>query len=312
VKLTLSPDNLEDYATFLKVKALPRYRIVGRTVEFPDEYAARLGLAQAMADSSDYQPLAGAFDYQRDISRLSIQKQKFAVFVEPGYGKTLILLEYARHVERQLAAGRCVLIVSPLMVVRQTLSEARRFYGDSLPIDRVLAKDLSYWLEHGAGRIGIANYDALNDATPQGRLGALILDESSMLKSAYGKWGAACIRLGKGLDWKLALTGTPAPNDRIEFANHAVFLDQFPTVNSFLARFFVNRGQTDNRWELKPHALMPFYPRPTAGATTRGRSRRSRCTCTTCRSRRSSSRWPSPRPGGYSPTSPAASRRGRC
>jgi hypothetical protein len=33
----------------------------------------------------------------------------------------------------------------------------------------------------------------------------------------------------------------------------------FPTVNSFLARFFVNRGQTDNRWELKPHALRPFY-----------------------------------------------------
>jgi hypothetical protein len=80
-----------------------------------------------------------------------------------------------------------------------------------------------------------------------------------MLKSAYGNWAGSCIRLGKGLDWKLALTGTPAPNDRIEFANHAVFLDQFPTVNSFLARFFVNRGQTDNRWELKGHALIPFY-----------------------------------------------------
>lgn len=38
-----------------------------------------------------------------------------------------------------------------------------------------------------------------------------------------------------------------------------MFLDQYPTVNAFLARFFVNRGQTDNRWELKPHALGPFY-----------------------------------------------------
>jgi hypothetical protein len=56
--------------------------------------------------------------------------------------------------------------------------------------------------------------------------------------------GADVHRLGRGLDWKLALTGTPAPNDRIEYANHAVFLDHFPTVNSFLARFFVNRGQT--------------------------------------------------------------------
>jgi hypothetical protein len=67
------------------------------------------------------------------------------------------------------------------------------------------------------------------------------------------------LRLGAGLEWKLCLTGTPAPNDRIEYANHAVFLDRFPTVNSFLATYFVNRGQTDERWELKPHALRPFY-----------------------------------------------------
>jgi len=80
-----------------------------------------------------------------------------------------------------------------------------------------------------------------------------------MLKSHYGKWGQVCLRLGAGVEWKLALTGTPAPNDRIEFANHAVFLDAFPNVNSFLARFFVNRGQTSERWELKPHALEPFY-----------------------------------------------------
>jgi hypothetical protein len=38
-----------------------------------------------------------------------------------------------------------------------------------------------------------------------------------------------------------------------------VFLDRFPTVNSFLAKYFVNRGQTQERWELKPHALRPFY-----------------------------------------------------
>ena len=30
-------------------------------------------------------------------------------------------------------------------------------------------------------------------------------------------------------------------------------------MNAFLARFFVNRGQTNERWELKPHALRPFY-----------------------------------------------------
>ena len=74
-----------------------------------------------------------------------------------------------------------------------------------------------------------------------------------------GKWGQGIIECGAGVEYKLALTGTPAPNDRIEYANHAVFLGACRTVNEFLARYFVNRGQTDNRWELKPHALGPFY-----------------------------------------------------
>jgi hypothetical protein len=86
-----------------------------------------------------------------------------------------------------------------------------------------------------------------------------VVDESSMLKSHYGKYGTAIVALGKQLEWVLCGTGTPAPNDRIEYANHAVMLGQFPTVNSFLAKFFINRGQTQERWELKPHALEPFY-----------------------------------------------------
>lgn len=90
-------------------------------------------------------------------------------------------------------------------------------------------------------------------------MNGLLVHNSSMLKSHYGKWGTKLIELGRGLDWKLAMTGTPAPNDRIEYANHAVLLDAFPTVNSFLATYFVNRGETGERWELKPHALGSFY-----------------------------------------------------
>lgn len=255
----LSPADAGSYRTFLAVKALPKYRFVGRTAVFPAEYADRIGAAAATAAHADYSPLAGLFDYQRDIAALAIRKQKFAAFVDPGLGKTLIEAEFARHASRSLPEGRCVLIVTPLMVVPQMLEEIRRFYGDALPVEAVPARQLSSFLTSGTARIGLTNWEALKDETPQGRLGALVLDESSMLKGFYGKWGQVAIRLGKGLAWKLAGTGTPAPNDRIEFANHAVFLDQFPTVNSFLARFFVNRGQTQNRWELKPHALRPFY-----------------------------------------------------
>jgi len=259
MRLTLEPNSTDDYETFLRVKRLPKYRVIGRTVEFPDEYAAQLGLQVKQHADADYKPAANLFDYQRDIARMAINKGKFSIFADCGLGKTFMLTEFARHALDALPKSKRVLIVSPLMVVGQTIAEAQSFYGGKLPIERVTSKNLQSWLNGKGERLGIVNYDALNDELTQCDLGAMILDESSMLKSHYGKWGQACIRLGKGLRFKLAATGTPAPNDRIEYANHAVFMDAFPTVNSFLARFFVNRGQTDNRWELKPHALNPFY-----------------------------------------------------
>lgn len=259
VRIKFDTKSADDYRRFLRVKSLPRYRFQGRTASIPAEYAGLVGEAPASPRPDGYRPLPSLFDYQRDIAALAIRKRKFAVFAACGLGKSLVLLEYARHCAAVLPPHQCVLIVSPLMVVRQTIAECRRFYGDSLHVRQVRAADLPAWTESGGDRIGITNYEAVTDAVTRGRVGAIVLDESSMLKSHYGTWARRLVEMGRGLDWKLCLTGTPAPNDRIEYANHAVFLDQFPNVNAFLARYFVNRGQTQNRWELKPHALRPFY-----------------------------------------------------
>jgi superfamily II DNA or RNA helicase len=258
MQVTLNTGSLEDYRRFLAIKRLPTYSIQGHVATFPDEYASFVGMSQPVSSPVDYEPSEFLFDYQRDIAELAIRKRKFAGFIDCGLGKQNIAFEFLRHVDRVLPKDQCALLVCPLMVVDQALQERDRFYGDSLPVEYIPANKLKSWMKDG-GRLGITNYDALRDDVPQGRLGALILDESSMLKSHYGKHGQKCIELGKGLEWKLCLTGTPAPNDRIEYGNHAVFLDHFPTINSFLAKYFVNRGQTNERWEIKPHALGPFY-----------------------------------------------------
>ena len=124
-RVALDLNTIDGYRTFLKVKALPTYRFVGRDAYVPDEYASLLGTAGA-ADPLAYKPHPGLFDYQRDISRLAIRKRKFAVFMEPGRGKTLIDFEFAHAA--LAATGRRVLIVSPLMVVRQMIEEHRTFY----------------------------------------------------------------------------------------------------------------------------------------------------------------------------------------
>lgn len=260
MNLVFDPTSIDDYRTFLAVKALPKYQFTGHAAEFPDEYAATLGIKQRRRRSTIvYTPPRWMFDYQRDVTALAIRKRKFACFMDCGLGKTPILLEFARHAYA-IAGGR-VLIVCPLMVMRQTAQEVTKFYGDTFTIQQLRGAALQPWLDAGDG-IAITNYEAISDRLRPGAgadLTALILDESSMLKSHYGKWGTRLIEMGAGVEWKLCLTGTPAPNDRIEYANHAVFLDAFTSVNAFLARFFVNRGETSNRWELKPHALAPFY-----------------------------------------------------
>jgi len=193
---------------------------------------------------------------------MALKKERFAIFADCGLGKSLMYFEYARAIV-DADPSRGVLIITPAMVVPQMVAEFRKFYPPLFSLgadcEAVKSADVQGWLETCAGKIGITNWEALRNDLQRGQLGCLILDESSVLKSHYGKYGQAAIDLGKGLRWKLCGTGTPAPNDRIEYANHAVFLDHFPTVNSFLAKYFINRGQTQERWALKPHALDPFY-----------------------------------------------------
>ncbi len=251
----LSP-TVEGYQQFLRIKQLPRYKFTGRLAWFPDEYASRIGIKQVSKRKGKYAAPSWMMDYQRGITELAIRKQKFCVFADCGMGKTPIMLEHIRYANEQ--TGKPGLIVSPLMVIQQTISEAAKFYGDNYAIEQVSAKDLPAFLAKGNG-IGVTNYEAIRDELDASRLGCLSLDESSLLKSHYGKWGTKLIEMGKGIPYKLACTGTPAPNDRIEYANHAVFMDAFPTVNSFLAKFFINRGETSERWELKAHAVKAFY-----------------------------------------------------
>lgn len=258
MKLVLNVNSVEDYRIFVKAKSLPKFRCVGSEIEIPDEYADVLGFKTASETHHEYEPVADLFDYQEAISRLAIRKKKFAIFADCGLGKTLMIGEFIRHAAKSFPDKRH-LILSPLLVVSQTIAELKKWYGEDFPIVQVRASELASWTQSPGGAIGISNYDALKEETAQGNLGSLVADESSVMKSHYGNWAEAIIRLGDGLQWKLAATGTPAPNDRIEYANHAVFLDAFPTVNSFLARYFVNKGETQERWILKSHALGAFY-----------------------------------------------------
>ena len=172
----LRTDSREDYLDFIRARQCPVYRVSGSILDVPDEYA---WWGRRKRKTTTYKPMDLLFDYQRDIVRMSLEKKKFAVFADCGLGKTLMILDWVRHVHQE--RGGRVLIVSPLMVIPQTVSEAERFYAN-LPIQVIKAANLNEWLKSGDG-IGIINYDALSQEIEPSKLSGLVLDESSMLKS---------------------------------------------------------------------------------------------------------------------------------
>ena len=82
MNITLNPSNIDDYATFLRVKSLPVYSIQGRSCWFPDEYACRLGIKPQRSRETSPVLHADLFDHQRDIAALAIRKKRFAVFAD--------------------------------------------------------------------------------------------------------------------------------------------------------------------------------------------------------------------------------------
>ena len=82
MQIHLDINSVHDYQLFLKIKSLPAFKFQGRTAIIPDEYQHLLmPELPKLADLPEYKPLPCLFDYQRDISRLAIYKEKFALFM---------------------------------------------------------------------------------------------------------------------------------------------------------------------------------------------------------------------------------------
>lgn len=188
---------------------------------------------------SDINPIL--FPFQRDLVRWSILKGRAAVFADTGLGKTLMQLEWARLI------GERTLILAPLAVARQTVRE-----GLKLGITVTYARSQEQAAPTG---ITITNYEMMEHFDPA-QFGAVVLDESSILKSYDGKTRTALIEAFRNTPYRLCCTATPAPNDIAEIANHAEFLGIMSRVE-MLSAFFVH---DDEGWRLKKHAARgPFY-----------------------------------------------------
>jgi DNA modification methylase/superfamily II DNA or RNA helicase len=209
--------------------------------------------------SADVHPML--FPFQNDIVRWACRKGRSAIFLDTGLGKTFIQLEWARLL------GVQTLIIAPLSVARQTVREARK-----IDLDVTFAREQT----DVVGPLSITNYEMI-DNFDFSKFGAVVLDESSILKSLSGSTRRKLTELCANVPYRLCCTATPAPNDYTELGNHTEFLGICDHAE-MLALFFVNankehtyfdgngaayRKKGSNKggteWRIKHHAEPAFF-----------------------------------------------------
>jgi DNA modification methylase len=175
------------------------------------------------------------YPFQWRLTRWALRKGRAGLFADTGLGKTRMQLAWAAQVP-----GR-VLILAPLCVGAQTIREGHRVGVSVAPVNV-------------GERIEITNYERLHHVRVAD-YDAVILDESSILKSYDGKTRTRLIEAFRDTPYRLCCTATPAPNDTAELANHCEFLGVM-TRAEMLATFFVH---DEDGWRLKGHAQQAFY-----------------------------------------------------
>lgn len=179
------------------------------------------------------------FPFQRDLIRWAIKKGRAALFEDTGLGKTFQQLEWARLMDEK------TLIIAPLSVARQTCREAAK-----IDIDVQYCRDQS----DVTTPISITNYEMIDHFSPS-KFGAVVLDESSILKGLTSTTRRKLITMFSAIPYRLCCTATPAPNDIAEIANHAEFLGIMSRTD-MLSTFFVHDQEG---WRLRGHAKEAFF-----------------------------------------------------
>ncbi|MBP2302553.1 hypothetical protein [Azospirillum picis] len=187
------------------------------------------------------------FGYQRDVTEFLLQAGCGAGFLDTGLGKTRIELEYGRVLAEH--TGKPVLLFAPLAVGPQHVAEARDMGLDD--VREVRSQD-----DVRPG-INITNYERLHHFQPE-VFGALILDESSILKSFSGVTTRKLMAFGSAIPFRTCFSATPAPNDHTELGQHAQFLGVMDSVE-MLTRWFINDQKHMGRYRLKRFAVEDYW-----------------------------------------------------
>lgn len=192
------------------------------------------------------------FDFQKHLVEWSVRRGRSAIFADCGLGKTAMQLTWAENVVRK-TNGR-VLVLTPLAVGAQTISEAEKF-----GIEAKRSSDGTC----GGAKIVVTNYEKLHRFNPSDFSG-LVCDESSILKNFDGSTRDSIVEFMRTIPYRLLCTATAAPNDYVELGNSAEALGELG-FQDMASKFFKKETSKDclgwgrTKYRMRPHAERDFW-----------------------------------------------------
>lgn len=207
-------------------------------------------------------------EYQKEAVKFLITHGSGSLWLDPGLGKTAIVLEAFRILKHKGLAKK-MLVVAPL----------RPVYG-------VWPKEVDKWEQfsnysvgvlHGGGKnkvinknhdIYVINFEGLRWLA--GKLNGktwpfeiLVIDEISYMKNTQTQRFKTLKPLLNNFDRRWGLTGSPAPNSLLDIFGPQYIIDQGATFGPFISKFrtdyFYPSGYGGYEWKLLPDGEQRIY-----------------------------------------------------
>lgn len=219
------------------------------------DYQAFLRSKQQRSKDGGFEPLwmpDFLFDFQQYLVEWMTRRGRGALFVNCGLGKGPTQLTWAENVVRY--TNRPVLVLCPLSVASQMVSEGRKF-----GIECYLSRDGKF---PAGARIVVSNYEKIHYFNSSDFVG-VSCDESGCLKCFDSVRKGQITEFVRTLPYRMLCTATPAPNDFIELGTHSEALGELGYMD-MLSRFFKDNTGAGymthgGKYRFRGHAERDFW-----------------------------------------------------
>lgn len=239
--------------------------------EFPEARYSNLGaeLREIAESLLKHQEVASGFnsfiphpklyDYQWDTIQKALQsKTGYLIYLDMGLGKSFISLELIRYFKEHGIIP--ALVICPLILIKNAwFNDVNKFYND---LKIISLRDAKLGIPLGYD-IYCINYEMLPKWIEQLKafgFKILVIDESSRIKDNRRKVTKNVLNLGKNIPYKYCLSGTPAPNNEMEYHGQIKLVGA--TEDNFYkwrSKWFYQTGFMGYDWKLRRSLKEQFY-----------------------------------------------------